>query len=125
MNAARNSREFREHVRRDLRAALKSRQADRVSALRTLIAAVDNAEAVPADANSPRSTPGVIASSSPGVGSAEVPRRELDWGDVQAILRDLLVEYRTQAEQYRSNHRHEAADRLGRQADVLQVYLCR
>jgi hypothetical protein len=115
--------EFREELRRELRAALTSRQPDRISALRTLIAALDNAEAVPADVDSQRSTDGVIAHSSHGVGSAEAPRRELHTKDVQAILRDLLGEYDTQAQHYRSFHQHEAADRLRRKANVLRAYL--
>lgn len=43
--------------------------------------------------------------------------------DVHAIVRDLLREYETQAEHYRSMHEHEAADRLRGQADVLCAYL--
>jgi uncharacterized protein len=114
---------FREEVRRDLRAALKSRQPETVSVLRAMIAAIDNAEAVQSEAQSPRSADGTVAQSSPGVGSTEALRRELAMRDVYAIIRDLLHEYDTQAKQYRSLHQQEAADRLRRQAKILHSYL--
>ena len=123
MTHAKDSWAFREEVRRDLRAALKSRQPETVSVLRTMIAAIDNAEAVQPEAQSPRSADGRVAHSSPGVGSTEAPRRELDMSDVHAILRDLLREHETQEKHYRSMRQHEAADRLRRQADVLHSYL--
>ena len=96
---------------------------DRAAALRTAIAAIDNAQAVPAGADFPPSTDGVIAHSSHGVGSAEAPRRELHLNDIHAIVRDLLGEYDTQREHYSSIHQHEAADRLRRIANVLRAYL--
>lgn len=114
---------FREEVRRDLRAALKSRKPETVSVLRTIIAEIDNAEAVQLGEQTPRSAHGTVAYSSPGVGSTEAPRRELTMSDVHAIVRDLLREYETQEKQYRSVHQHEAADRLRRQASVLHSYL--
>jgi hypothetical protein len=123
VKAAGDAWAFRDDLRRDLRAALKSRQHDRVSALRTLIAAIDNAEATQPDAESPRSVDGVIAHSSPGVGSSEAPRRALAMSDVDAIVRDLLCEYQTQGEQYRSMHQHDAADRLERKASILRTLL--
>lgn len=42
------AQEIRAGLRRGLTAALKARDADAVAALRTAIAAIDNAEAVPA-----------------------------------------------------------------------------
>lgn len=118
-----NASQFRAELRRELRVALKSRQPESVSALRTLIAALDNAEAVPVDADLPRSIDGVIAHASLGVGSTEAARRELEMTDVQAILRELLDDYGTQARQYRSIQQFEAADRLERQADVVRAHL--
>jgi uncharacterized protein len=120
---AEDSWAFREEVRRDLRTALKSRQLETVSVLRTMIAAIDNAEAVRPEAQTPRSADSTVAHSSPGVGSTEVPRRELDMTAVHAIVGDLLREYKTQERHYRSMHQHDAADRLRRQARVLHSYL--
>lgn len=123
MTHAEDSWAFRKEVRRDLRAALKSRQPEMVSVLRTMIAAIDNAEAVQPEEQTPRSADGTVAHSSPGVGSTEAPRRELTMSDIHALIRDLLREYETQEKHYRSIHQHEAADRLRRQSNVLRPYL--
>ncbi|KMO74384.1 hypothetical protein BST22_15385 [Mycolicibacterium chubuense] len=115
--------QFREQLRRDLRRALVARDQDRISALRTLIAAVDNAEAVPVNDDALRWTDGPIAGSASGVRSTEVPRRQLAMTDVHAVLRDLIGEYDTHTRDYRSMGRHDAADRLRRRADTLRGYL--
>jgi hypothetical protein len=65
---------MRKKLQTDLRAAIKGRQALDVSVLRGLIAAIDNAGAVPLAAKS----------ESP---QHEVERRHLDAGEVQAVLR--------------------------------------
>jgi uncharacterized protein YqeY len=113
---------FREQLRRDLRAAMKHGKREAVSALRTLIAAIDNAEAAAPGPGSPRAGTAVIAQSSPGVGSTEVPRRVLTAEDVRAIIDDLVDEYDTQAEQYGAMRRKDAAERLRSAADVLRAY---
>ena len=66
--------EMRQKLQTDLRAAIKGRQALEVSVLRGLIAAIDNAGAVP-----------LAAKSDPP--QHEVERRYLDPGEVQALLR--------------------------------------
>lgn len=113
--------ELRDRLRHDLRAAMKSRDPETVSALRALIAAVDNAEAV--QPGSPPLSAGAIAHSSPGIGSAEVPRRELSAADLGDIVRDLVTEHHSQAVQYRALHQDDAAGRLDRAAAVLRTYL--
>jgi uncharacterized protein len=67
---------LRERIAQDLKAAMKSRDAPRVSALRSLAAALDNATAVPQPA---RSGP-------PSHQPAEVPRRMLSDEDVRDLL---------------------------------------
>jgi uncharacterized protein YqeY len=66
--------DMRDELQADLRTAMKGRALVDVSVLRALIAALDNAGAVPPP---PRSEPG----------PAEVARRRLSVGDVQAVLR--------------------------------------
>jgi hypothetical protein len=83
---------------------------------------VRSAEAARPGTQGPRSAGGVIAQSSPGVGSTEVPRRLLTADDVRAIVDDLVNEYDTQAEQYSSMRQEDAAERLRRAADVLRRY---
>lgn len=123
VNHAADTWVFREGLRRDLRAALKSRQPDTISALRTLIAAIDNAEAIPPDPDPPRSDDSVVALSSPGVGSTEAPRRDLAMADIEGIVRDLLCEYETTGVHYRSIHQHEASDQCRRKAAIVRAYL--
>jgi hypothetical protein len=119
----RSASAFREQLRCDLRVAMKQGRREAISALRTLIAAIDNAEAVRPGAESTRIGGGVIAASSPGVGSTEAPRRVLSADDVRAIVEDLVDEYDTQADQYGSMRQGDAAERLRRAADVLRDYL--
>ena len=90
---------MRQKLQTDLRVALKGRQALDVSVLRGLIAAIDNAGAVP-----------LTAKSEPP--QHEVERRHLDSGEVQAILRR---EYET--------HQAAASEfaRLGRSVESEQA----
>lgn len=68
---------LRDALRRDLTRAMKAREPDAVSALRTAIAAIDNAEAVPAPDDSPATTSGHIAGARAGIDAAEAARRNL------------------------------------------------
>jgi uncharacterized protein YqeY len=96
-------------LRRDLGVALKTRHAEAVAALRTTIAAIDNAEAV---------DPTTV-----DAGSTEVARRDLSIADVRAVLHEHVDDYVTEADRYESLGRHDAAQRLRRQADTLRPYL--
>ncbi len=92
---------MRQKLQTDLRAAIKGRQSLDVSVLRGLIAAIDNAGAVP-----------LAAKSEPP--QHEVERRHLDSGEVQALLR-------------REYEAHQAAAgefaRLGRSVESEQANL--
>ena len=120
---AEDSDRLRTTLRNDLVAALTSRQSDAVAALRTAIAALDNAEAVPAhsDAGSPASQQ--IAGSQTGVGSTEAPRRVLSERDMRAILQAEIDDRLTEADRYERHGQADAADRLGREARVLVQYV--
>ena len=66
-----------ERMRADLRTAMKARDTATIAALRTLIAAIDNAQAVPLD-----------EAAAPSVGKTnDVSRRVLSEKEVHAILR--------------------------------------
>ena len=115
---------LRAALRHGLTAALKARDADAVAALRTAIAAVDNAEAVPVpDANRPSATSAHIAAARSGPGSAEAARRHLAPGEPREILRGQIAERNREAERYDALGRADAAERLRRQALVLAPYL--
>jgi uncharacterized protein len=114
---------LRAALRRGLTAALKARQPDAVAALRTAIAAIDNAEAVAAPDTSAPATSARIAGAHSGVGSAEAPRRRLDSGRVRSILRDQITEHTREADRYDALGRTDVARRLRDQARLLAQYL--
>ena len=114
---------LRDILRRGLTRAMKAREPDAVSALRTAIAAIDNAEAVPAPDESPATTSGHIAGARAGLGAAEAARRSLSPSQQQAILRDQVSGYNAEADGYAALGQQDAAARLRTQARLLSAYL--
>jgi uncharacterized protein YqeY len=113
---------MRTTMRRDLTAALKARDRVAVSALRSALAAIDNAEAVPAP-DARMSSSEHVAGAAVGVGSAEAARRELTPDDLHAIVAAEVAERVDAATGYARSGRQDAADRLRAEADVLRRYL--
>lgn len=114
--------DLRSALRADLLTAMKARRSEVVSALRTALAAVDNAEAV-AVPNAPmESASEHVAGAGIGVGSTETERRTLSIDEVRSLLRVQVQERVTEAELYDSYGRSEAAERLRREADALRKY---
>jgi uncharacterized protein len=93
------------------------------AALRTTIAAIDNAEAVAAPGANAPVTSARIAGAHPGVGSTEAVRRQLDGSQLRTILRDQIAEHTREADRYDALGQAEAAQRLRHQAGVLAEYL--
>jgi hypothetical protein len=87
-------------LRRDLVSAMKAREPDAVAALRTAIAAIDNAEAVPAPEARQAATSSHIAGARAGLGAAEAARRNLSDSEQRAILRDQIAGYTAEADRY-------------------------
>ncbi|MQY10100.1 hypothetical protein SRB5_02050 [Streptomyces sp. RB5] len=114
---------LRAAMRADLVAAMKARRPDTVRALRSAIAAIDNAEAVPVSDEAVAATGEHIAGARLGVGAAEAERRTLDADDVRALLRDRIAEYDSEAAGYVTHGQANAAQLLRREADVLRAYL--
>ena len=110
-------------LRRDLTAAMKARQPEAVAVLRTALAAIDNAQAVALPPDRPASTSAHIAGARSGAGSAEVPRRSLDPGELHAILRGQVAELTCEADRYAALSRTAQARRLRDQARLLAAYL--
>jgi uncharacterized protein YqeY len=103
-----------------LREALKARDKVATSALRTALAAIANAEAVPA-ATPPAGTAGspYVAGTAVGVGGAEADRRILSDAEIGAIVRSEITERHAAAAQYEQAGHADRAARLRREADVL------
>ncbi|GHH59809.1 hypothetical protein GCM10018781_03680 [Kitasatospora indigofera] len=76
---------LRLRMRQALPEAMRARDKAAVSALRTALAAVDNAEAVPVDEAATRGR--ALEHSPVGAGATEAARRELTESDVVAVVR--------------------------------------
>lgn len=121
---------MRADLRRDLALAIRERDAVAVSALRTALAAIENAEAVSpaaseaeAEAKGPSPGPSPVAGSVLGLGAGEVPRRDLTDADVERILRTEVAERLSAAGDYERHGQAARADRLRAEATILSRYL--
>ncbi len=116
---------LRAALRAGLVTALKARDTDAVTALRTAIAAIDNAQAVPAPAPAPApaAASAHIAGARSGAGSTEAARRQLGSGELRDILHGQVTEHAREADRYAVLGQAEAAERLRRQARTLASYL--
>ena len=112
--------EFRQRLHLALRQALKARDTIATSALRSALAAIDNAGAVP-PAPAPAAGAGGphVAGAVAGLGAAEAERRSLTAAEVEEIVRTEVAERQAAARDYDRVGHAEQADRLRREADVL------
>ena len=108
---------LRERLRAALPIAMKARDRTAMSALRSTLSAIDNAEAVDRPAGADRGL--AIEQSAAGVGAMEVARRELTDDDVERIVRAEIAERETAAARYAESGRVEQAGRLRAEAAVL------
>ena len=104
---------LKQRLRADLKAAMQARATDGVRVLRTLIAAVDNAEAVPGEHKNIQRAFG-----EPGV---EVARRELHDADLAALLDREIGERLAAAGGYDAS-RPDLAARLRAEAALIGGY---
>jgi uncharacterized protein YqeY len=111
------SSNVRNRLQAALPVALKKRDVVRVSALRATLAALDNAEAPPAEEHEPGSL--ALELTPVGPGAREVARRELSDDDVERLVRAEIDERRAAAAVYERTGRHERARRLLSEACVL------
>lgn len=104
-----------------LREAVRSRDAVTVSALRSLLGAIGNAEAVAVPVDTAlASTSEHVAGAALGVGAAEAERRQLSDDDVAEIVRAEIAERRSAMELYGSS---AASHRLAAEVVVLEGLL--
>jgi hypothetical protein len=113
---------LRAGLRRGLVAALKARDAEALAALRTTIAAIDNAEAVPAADMQAPLTSADIAGASSGVGSTEAIRQSLSVGQLRDIVSEQIAECAREADRYDLLGQPDAAQRLRHRARILAAY---
>ena len=118
--------EWKSLLRAALRDAQRARDADSVSMLRETIAAIENAEAPDISVagyllTTPAGQSEVIAGAVDGAGAGEIARRVLSPEEVAGIIERELVERRAAADSYASLGRHDEADVLRLQADMLEA----
>jgi hypothetical protein len=120
---AHSAQALRAELRHGLTAALKARDAEALAALRTAIAAIDNAEAIAtADTHRPV-TSADIAGASSGVGSTEAVRQSLSSGQLRDIVCEQITEYAREADRYDALGQADAAHRLRHRARILAAHL--
>ena len=112
----RNGHERLQHA---LRAALKARDPAAVAAFRSALAAIGNAEALPAPAAPAKTVSQYLAGSVAGLGAAEASRRVLSETEMAAIVSAEIAERRTAADQYQHGGHADRANLLRREADAL------
>lgn len=119
-----DDRQARDGVRARLRAALpvamKARDKTTVAAVRSALAALDDAEAVDADAvGLTEVVHEQLAGTVGGLGAGEVQRATLTEQRARAVVDSEIAERRTVARDYDAHGRDEQAVRLRAEADVL------
>ncbi|GAA1201083.1 GatB/YqeY domain-containing protein [Prauserella alba] len=114
--------ELRTTMRAALKDAMKSKDKAATSALRSALGALDNAEAVPAGA-APDTGSDNVAGAVPGVGTADVARKELTADDVTGIVRAAVDERRANAADYDRLGQHDAAETVRYEATVLARFV--
>ena len=114
---------LRARLRDDLRAAMKARNAVATSVLRSLIAAIDNAQSVEvAKAPSAPVADSEWVAGASSFGAADVPRRLLSAAELDALMCDEAEKLRAAAAEMARLGRHEAADRARAEAEIAQRY---
>lgn len=103
-----------------LPAAMKARDRVAVSALRSALARISNAEAVSIDT---MPSAGAIGEGSVGLGAADAPRRELAESEVRALVEAEVTEHEQAADQLAASGFEAVADGLRAQAAVLRSHL--
>jgi hypothetical protein len=113
-------------LRDELRSAIKVRDRLAMTALRSAIAAIDNAGAVPVSPAaergrvSPAAERGLAIEQSPGLGGAEAERRALTEADVIRIVQAEITDREDAARTYATAGQADRADLLLAEAAVLR-----
>lgn len=104
---------------------MKARDTPNRNAIRSALAAIENAEAVAVDsADDVVATSEHIAGAAVGVGAAEVPRRELDEDEMLEIVSAERDERLSAAAELRAAGRADRAADLEAEAAALDAFLC-
>jgi uncharacterized protein YqeY len=116
---------WRAALRAELTVAMRAREPAQVAVVRTLIAAIDNAEAVdvgraPA-VDSGRVAAGTIAGGVAGLRAGEVARRALTAADLREVVAGEIARRRSAADDLRAGGRPDRADDLLAEVALLET----
>lgn len=117
--------DIRTRLRRALGVALKAREAGAVSALRSAMSAIGNAEAVDPSARPAGTGSAHFAGTVAGVGAGEARRRLLTEADADAIVRQEAAEREAAAGEHERGGRAAEAASLREGARALMAVLGR
>ena len=115
--------DIRTRLRRALGVALKARDPGTVSALRSAMSAIGNAEAIDPSARPAGTGSAHFAGTVAGVGAGEAQRRLLTEADADAIVRQEAAEREAAAGEYERGGRAAEAARLREGARALVAVL--
>ncbi|WP_033291948.1 GatB/YqeY domain-containing protein [Amycolatopsis jejuensis] len=115
---------MRANLRDELKTALKNRNRVAITALRSALAAIDNAEAVPVSPGADGKAGNEhVVGAAVGLGAAEAMRRHLTEEDICTIVNREVDERTSAADEYERLGRTEQAEQLRAEAAVLKVHL--
>jgi uncharacterized protein len=107
-----------------LRESIRAQDAVAVSALRSALAAISNAEAVPAGKGaSTRPSSPHVAGAVAGLGAAEVPRLGVRAAEISDIIRAEVAQRLDAADGFERSGRTGRAARLRREAEILAAII--
>ena len=109
-------------LRAGLTPAMRARDTVAMAAIRSALAAIDNAEAVPGEAWSASAGDGPIASARLGLGAGDVQRRELTEQEVVTILEGEISGRLRAATEVERAGRPAHGERLRAEAAVLRSF---
>jgi uncharacterized protein YqeY len=102
---------------------MRARDTVATAAIRSALAAIDNAEAVPAVELSTSTSEGPIAGARPGLGDGEAQRRELTEQDVESILETEIAGRLAAATEVEQAGKADHGERLRAEATVLESFV--
>ena len=114
---------LRSRLRTRLTEAMRERDRELTSALRGIVGALENAEAVSTTTGPVVATSAHVAGATDGVGGAEAPRRELDEVEEREVVLREIDELLAAASSYDEVGAADRAEALRRAAEVVSAVL--
>lgn len=115
---------LRDALRQRLTEAMRARDRRTVSAMRTVLAALENAEAVPeAPHAGPVASSEHVAGAATGPGAGDAPRRDLSSDDERLVVAREVAELRSSAAALGEAGQRERSAELALAADTVEAVL--